>query len=170
LNQRRERSAFLHELGKRLNGKYEWDKPWIGLTEDQKVRLEQRWPDRQEHLIFEEGDWGKAPRRGWTRRITLSMNLALNNSTIAAALLVLLNAERKRLGVRNPSPNQGMRRRPRSWKVIELLDIERHGVRALNNAETSQTSKARKLVQRVRFARTRVSKKLSPYSPKPPTN
>src|SRR6266478_7579442 len=55
LNQARERSAFLYELQGRLTDKYEWEKPWIELTEDQKARLEQRWPDEQEHLILEEG-------------------------------------------------------------------------------------------------------------------
>lgn len=159
LNQARERSAFLYELGARITSKYEWGKPWIELTEDQKGQLEQRWPDQQEHLIFEEGYGDKPPRSGWTRRITLSVNLALHNRTISTALLQLLNTERKRLGVPNPPPNQGMRRRPRSWKAIELLDIERYGVRALNNAETSQTSKAKKLAEQLGLAQTGIAKR-----------
>jgi len=149
LNQARERSAFLYELQGRLTDKYEWEKPWIELTEDQKARLEQRWPDEQEHLILEEGYGDKPPRPGWTRRMTLSMNLALNNGTISEALLALLNRERERLGVVNPAPNQGMKRRARSWKPIEFLDIQRHGVRALNSSETSEVSKVRKLAEQL---------------------
>jgi len=151
LNQARERSAFLYELGMRISGKYEWDMPWIELTEDQKDQLERRWPEQQEHLIVEVGNADRPPRPGWTQRMPISLNLRLNNKTLSAAVLQILDRERKALGIPNPPPNSGMKRRPRSWRPIELLDIQRDGVRVLSTAESSQISKVKKLAKQHGF-------------------
>lgn len=148
LHLRRERSAYLYELGKRVSGKYEFAKPWILLTEAQWRRLEQRWPDPEEHLVCEEGGVGTPTRAGWTRRITVSANLRLHNRTILTALMELIAGERRRLRMPNPRPNQGRKRRSRSWRAIELLDLQHDGVRVLNNGESSQISKVRKLARR----------------------
>jgi hypothetical protein len=80
---------------------------------------------------------------------SLSWNLKLNNTTLAKAFLRLIESERKRLRMPNPKKNKGRKLRHLSWRPIELLDIQLNGVRVLNNAESSQVSKARKLYSSV---------------------
>ena len=175
---KRERSAFLYELDRRMTGKYLLKKPWIDLSEKQQKALEARWPDGfHQNLICEyrhpgshlaEKQWNKtkaslpeeiqtrfsradAPvKPGWTRPLPDSWNLHLNDNTLSKAFLSLIKSERNRLKVPNPRQHAGKARRPISWKYIELLDIHRLKLRTLSDGERSEISKARKLWKKLK--------------------
>ena len=168
----REQSAFFYELGKRITGKYEFEKSWIGLSEEQKKVLEARWPDEfEQHVICEyrksgshlaETQWNqiKAPlpeeiqrhfncagapaKPGWTGPLPDSWNLHLNNGTLSKEFIALIKSERDRLKIPNPRQHAGRALKPISWRPIELLDINNGQLRSLSDSERSQISKAKK--------------------------
>lgn len=147
-----ERSAFLYELAARVNGRFEFRKPWILLPRKKRDLLALRWPVKnyigsavhwtpESFPGFEaEGD------KGCTRYRKASFNLALNDEALVAAFRRYILDERKRTGI-YPRRNSGQRRRPLSWRPIELLDLRNLHAngkvdRQLDDSERSQVSKA----------------------------
>jgi len=77
-----------------------------------------------------------------------AFNLHLPNETLARMFVRWLKSERKRTGIYTHS-NTGQKRRPISWRPVELLDIQRLNLRVLTDSERSQVSKVKKQFRRV---------------------
>jgi hypothetical protein len=148
MNKPKERSAFLYELKKRIDDKYEFKKSWIELTEGQRKTLEERWPDTRDRVDYEvSSSFHKESKHGFTHYLNASWNLRLNDHTLMQAFQRFIKSERLRLGIKNPKQHAGRPTRPLSWRPIELLDLQIHHVRVLNTSEHSQISKARRFLK-----------------------
>ena len=139
------RSAFLHEIGRRVDPDYAWKCPYIHLTATQRKELFQRWPVDESCLgNYEVGRLEDVPKAGWTPFKGLSFNLNRNDEGLMRELKLFIQHERMKLEIPNPKPNKGRRNRGFSWRPVELLDFQMHKNHVLNDAERSQVSKARK--------------------------
>lgn len=143
-NTQHQRSAFLHEIGRRIDTGYRWKCPYIHLTEEQRGALLKRWPMDQALGDYELGPLKNKPKPDWTGFKGFSFNLNRNDQSLMRALKGFLQHERNKMRIPNPKPNQGRRNRGFSWKAVELMDLGACTNRMLNDAERSQVSKARK--------------------------
>ena len=139
-----QRSAFLHEIGLRVDEGYRWKCPYIHLTEKQRNALLKRWPMDQALGDYELGSLKNKPKEGWTDFKGFSFNLNRNDQSLMRALKGFLQHERNKMRIPNPKPNQRRRNRGFSWKAVELMDLSIYANRRLSDAERSQVSKARK--------------------------
>lgn len=73
----------------------------------------------------------------------MSWNLNLENNELTRGFQEMIDRMRKTQGIPNPHPNIGKRRRPFGWRDVELMDIQQLRLRPLDDAETSQVSKAK---------------------------
>lgn len=136
-----ERSAFLYELNARLNGKFEFQKPWTFIGRDKHDILARRWP-HDDSLRIASTSGADNPPEGFTAYMGReAFNLRLPNDTLAKTFLSFIERERRRLKIPNPPRNKGQNRRGLSWRPIELLDIKRLQLRPLEDGERSQLSK-----------------------------
>jgi len=146
---RYERSAYLYELQAReaargKKPKFEFERPWCFLGGDQRELLARRWPVSKDesfryaaqNALQHPPGWAKLPK-------DVSFNLHLGNEALKKAFVILIENERKRLGVK-PTGNQGQ---PLSWGRIELLDRHKYENHPMSDAERSQISKARKALK-----------------------
>ncbi|MEQ2007476.1 MAG: hypothetical protein ABMA26_11815 [Limisphaerales bacterium] len=150
-------SAWHYEVAARLKGKYEFGEPWIKLSLKRKARLAKRWPDPVVassrgcvRISIEEDFLPQQP--GWTPPLNMSWNLRLNNKPLARGFLKMINQMRIDQGVPNPHPNAGIRRRAWGWRDVELMDIQKHGLRPLDESETSRLSKAKRKLSKAKAA------------------
>ena len=145
-----ERSAFLHELSARLGGKPKDWKPWLKLKKADRAAIARKWACENRQLrggTFASSE--SSPPPGYTAFVgKTAFNLHHPNETLVRMFVRWLESERKRVGILVRS-NSGQKRRPVSWRPIELLDIQRLKLRALTDSERSQISKAKKQFQRV---------------------
>ena len=145
-----ERSAFLHELSARIGRKPKGWKPWLKLKEAEREAIAEKWPCENRQLrggTFASSE--SSPPPGYTAYVgKIAFNLHHPNETLARMFVRWLESERKRTGIVVRS-NSGQKRRPVSWRPIELLDIQRLKLRVLTDSERSQVSKAKKQFQRV---------------------
>lgn len=147
------RSAFLHEMGRRVDPGYLWKLPYVQLTHEQRQELLQRRPVSEARFgDYEFGNLEDTPKPGWTSFKGFSFNLNRNDESLMQALKRFIQVERKKLGIPKPKPNQGRINRGLSWRPVELMDLQKYRGRALNDAERSLVSKAKK--QRLASAST----------------
>jgi hypothetical protein len=144
-----ERSAFLYELAARVDGQFEFAKPWAQLSSEQKTTLIQRWPMDQTHVggyaVAIEGWQQSSP--GWTPFQNMSWNLNLNDRTLISHFKDFIEAARFGLEMPCPKPNAGRKMRTKnsgvSWLPVELMDARKHVPKfVLNDAQRSQVSKS----------------------------
>ncbi len=144
-HQQHQRSAFLHEMGRRTDQDYPWKLPYVQLSDGQRQELLQRWPVDETCLgYYETGDLETVPKLGWTSYKGFSFNLNRNNKSLVRIFEMFIQMERGKLNIKNPKPNQGRINRGLSWRPVELLDFQLHRGRVLNDAERSQVSKAKR--------------------------
>ncbi len=141
-------SAWLYEVGARVKGRPEFGKPWIELTLKQKQQLGERWPDpvqppSEGYVRTSTTVLRPVPPPGWTTPCVMSWNLKLENASLARGFLEWVARMREHHGIPNPHPNKGKRRRQFSWREVELMDIQQHELRGLDESETSRVSKAK---------------------------
>jgi hypothetical protein len=149
-------SAFLYELGARVNGEFEFGVNWLFLPGDKKDELARRWPIPDPGLTRVAARYSVPPEMsgispqqpGFSRTDGVpAFNLRLNDKALIQIFLRFIRRERTRQEIPNPKPNEGTRNRPRSWKPIEYMDIQRFAIRPLEDGERSQVAKARRLYQ-----------------------
>lgn len=145
-----ERSAFLHELSARLGRKPKNWKPWLKLKKAERETIARKWPCENQHLYG--GSIQSAstiPPPGYTAFMgNTAFNLRHPNGTLVEMFVRWLESERKRTGIFVRS-NSGQKRRPLSWRPIELLDIQMLKLRVLTDSERSQVSKVKSQFGRV---------------------
>ena len=73
----------------------------------------------------------------------MSWNLNLENNELADGFREMIDRMRKDQGIPNPHPNKGKRRRPFGWRDVQLLDIHKHRLRALDESEIPTGAKVR---------------------------
>jgi hypothetical protein len=147
LNQRRERSAFLYELGGRVTGKFEFGFAWIELDEAHKAELEQRWPQPGERIVCEKLTRGETEHDGHVQLPVSCWNLKMSDETLNAKFQEFITHQRDTLGIPNPKRSEGRGRRPLSWRPVELMDLRTHTGYVLNDSERSSVSKAVRLYE-----------------------
>lgn len=152
-------SAFQYELRARITGRFEFGKPYPELTPKQKSELAERWPSNTklgtvykitspENIAANLDRHLSPPDSGWSNWFGITLNLSLNNKTLLSNLEQQIKAERQRMGLQNPAKNKGKKHRAPSWRYLELIDISRLKLRPLNRSESSQKSKALRLLPR----------------------
>jgi hypothetical protein len=81
--------------------------------------------------------------KGWVLLI-MEWNLKLSNAPLQEAFMDFIREARKRDGIPEPRRNAGSRRRPPSWRWLELMDIADLKIRRLEDYDQSIVRKARK--------------------------
>lgn len=145
-----ERSAFLHELSARLGPEPKGWKPWLKLKKDERATLARKWPCEGGHLYGGARQSSEiSPPPGYTAFMgNTAFNLHHPNETLARMFVHWLESERKRTGIYVRS-NSGQKRRPLSWRPIELMDIQRLKLRVLSDSERSHVSRVKRQFVRV---------------------
>ena len=135
-----ERSAYYYELRARYDNRYQWDfgHPWIHCSRQQRRMLDCLWPNNYPAQNWLPSDAGKP---AWSRLDGVSFNLQLNDTVLIEQFLAEVERLRRSKAIRKPGVGQGVRRKPLSWRPIELLDIRRYRIRPLNDGERSHVSK-----------------------------
>lgn len=135
-----ERSAYYYELRARYDNRYQWDfgHPWIHCSRQQRRMLDCLWPNDYPARKWLPSDAGKP---AWSRLDGVSFNLQLNDTVLIEQFLAEVERLRSSKAIRKPGVGQGVRRKPLSWRPIELLDIRRYRIRPLNDGERSHVSK-----------------------------
>ncbi len=136
-----ELSAYFYELRARFEKRYAWDfgYPWICCSRQQRRMLDCLWPNPYPAQNWLPSDTEKTE---WQQFVGVNFNLKLNNTVLTAQFTEEIERLRRQHGIRKPAPGEGVRRKPMTWRPIELLDIRRYGIRELGDAERSQVSKA----------------------------
>lgn len=100
-------------------------------------------------------DASRPEEQGWARNEDkLEWNLRRTDNELARSFLKWIRGKRRFQGIKEPRPNKGMRRRPRSWAWPELMDRVHHGLRSLSDSQRSTLSNARRIAKR-RLAKLR---------------
>ncbi len=147
-----ERSAFLYEVAGRVNGVFEFGKPWSSLSANQWEILRMRWPMKRiprplSALTDTEARAGdqKWPFNTTTAGHLLFANLDYTNASILEAFKRWLAAHRKAFG---KGDGRTLKKgRQLSWRPVELMDLRRFKKQTLNDAERSQVSAAVRLLK-----------------------
>ncbi|RYD85009.1 MAG: hypothetical protein EOP84_03860 [Verrucomicrobiaceae bacterium] len=138
-----ERSAFFYELRARYEERNEWEfgKPWVRCSVEQHRFLHCLLPniDPPKHALHLD-----KRESGWTYLKDFPVNLRLSDKTLHRQFKELVRNERHRAGISKPGAGHGTRRKPISWRSLELMDLRRYGLRTLSNSESSQISKVKK--------------------------
>lgn len=136
-----QQSAFYYELRARSGERYAWDfgHPWIYCSRQQRCMLDCLWPNPYPAKNWLPSDIGKPE---WQQLVGVSFNLRLNATVLTERFHEEIERLRHRHGIPKPAPGGGVRRKPMTWRPIELLDIRRYDIRDLDDAERSQVSKA----------------------------
>ncbi len=147
-----ERSAFLYEVSARVNGSFEFGKPWSSLSPNQWEILRMRWPMKRiprplSALTDTEARAGdqKWPFNTTTDGEALFANLDYTDASIFEAFKKWLAAHRKAFG--KGAGRTLKKGRQLSWRPVELMDRRRFKEQTLNDAERSQVSAAVRLLK-----------------------
>ena len=136
-----EQSAYLYELRARFKQRYAWDfdHPWIYCSRQQRRMLDCLWPNPYLAKNWCPSENGKPE---WQELVGVNFNLKLNNTVLTAQFIEEIERLRHSHDISKPGPGEGVRRKPMSWRPIELMDIRRYDIRELGDAERSHVSKA----------------------------
>jgi|GEM_PF-1170723 len=136
-----ERSSYLYELAARYKKRYAhpFGHSWIFCSNEERRMLDCLWPNPGpfRHWLPSLKDHRLFVRLHYHR-----FNLSLNDSVLVEQFRKAIQQERKLNNIDRPKPGYGIRRRPISWKPIELMDLRYFTNRVLNESERSQVSKA----------------------------
>lgn len=137
-----ELSAFYYEMRARYDDRYRWDfdRPWIKCSREQRRMLQCLWPNRGPALQFLPTDVGSP---NWVD-FKMTLNLHLNDKTLKGLIAEELSHVRHASKIPNPGYGRGVRRRPWSWRPVECCDRRHFQGIALDESERSQLSKARR--------------------------